>query len=110
MVQWKRADREKKRAENPQAVVDELRDQSYRRNYGITLADYKRQLARQCGLCAICQKHPDEVLRVDHCHTTGAVRGLLCNDCNLGLGRFYDQTDVMRKAITYLDNGGDYRG
>lgn len=71
------------------------RDRAYRARYGITLADYDRMLKEQDSRCAICGS--DRALKnnertwafaVDHCHTTGKVRGLLCNACNVGLGWF----------------------
>jgi hypothetical protein len=64
--------------------------------------------ATQGGVCAICSA-PDESLKkrlcVDHCHTTGAVRGLLCDNCNTALGKFRDNADTLRRAITYLEGG-----
>ena len=61
----------------------------------------------QSGLCKICKK--DIVIggrtgaKVDHCHETGKIRGLLCNRCNLGLGYFKDSTASIASAIVYLD-------
>ena len=52
--------------------------------------------------CAICQKS-DLRLSVDHCHSTGQIRGWLCHNCNVGLGHFKDDTDLLRAAINYLD-------
>lgn len=62
----------------------------YKVNYGITVEDYKRMLGEQGGVCAICGEPPSpgRHLDVDHCHTSGAVRGLLCRSCNAGLGSF----------------------
>src|ERR1700746_492698 len=79
--------------------------------YGITVEEYDRRLAQQGGRCAICRKCPDEAKRpkhwagvfcVDHDHDTGAVRGLLCNDCNLVVGRAHT-ADILRAAIEYLE-------
>lgn len=59
--------------------------------------------ASQAGLCAICGKEPeDRRLAMDHCHATGRVRGLLCMHCNVGLGMFKDNKEVLEKAIAYL--------
>jgi hypothetical protein len=44
------------------------------------------------------------MLSIDHCHETGKVRGLLCDACNTGIGRFSDQVDLLQKAIDYLEN------
>jgi hypothetical protein len=63
-------------------------------------------LSEQSGVCKICgepcptYKH---ALAVDHNHTTGKVRGLLCNNCNNGLGRFRDNPQYLRAAADYLE-------
>lgn len=74
-------------------------------NYGITLEQYEAMVIEQNGVCKIC-KHVCERygrLSVDHNHSTGEVRGLLCNNCNTSLGGFKDKSDVLRKAADYLD-------
>ena len=66
---------------------------------------YTRLLAEQKGVCKICGITAEENgkdFAVDHCHTTGKVRGLLCNNCNSGVGYFLDSIDTMNKAIEYL--------
>lgn len=84
------------------------RDQYLRRKYGISAEDYDRMLAAQGGGCGICGKKPEEqtryskYLHVDHDHTTGAVRGLLCDEHNLLLGRWGDGVELLQKAIEYL--------
>jgi hypothetical protein len=78
------------------------------RRYGLSAADYNLMLARQDGVCAIC-KRSGRKLCVDHCHATGKVRGLLCSNCNRGLG-FYNDNPVFTQAATaYLARslGGD---
>ena len=55
----------------------------------------------QNGLCGICEKY-FEKLHVDHCHTTNKIRGLLCNHCNLALGKFKDDIKRLSNAINYL--------
>ena len=80
------------------------------RRYGITLEQYDDMMLKQDGVCAICKqretmknKHGITVnLSVDHDHETGQVRGLLCRNCNVGLGNFSDDIRVMRVAISYL--------
>jgi len=87
------------------AHPDKYKNYSLLRDFGITLDEYKRIETAQGGVCAICQKKsPGRALAVDHCHTTGNVRGLLCSDCNLALGKFCDDTIIMRRAIAYLEN------
>lgn len=52
--------------------------------------------------CAICGKPPRARLQIDHNHKTGKYRGLLCDNCNIGLGHFKDSPELLRKAIDYL--------
>lgn len=74
--------------------------------YGITREEYEALLARQKECCLICGIHKSlckyETLVVDHCHTSGKIRGLLCHHCNAGLGHFKDSTEVLQVAIDYL--------
>lgn len=74
--------------------------------YRITTADYDALLLKQGGVCAICKgtdrDSRDNLMPVDHCHTTGAVRGILCGRCNLGLGMFGDRPEVLDRAAAYL--------
>lgn len=80
------------------------------RKYGITAEDYDRLLAEQGGGCALCGVTPEQLtagryrtyLHVDHDHETNAVRGLLCPDHNLLLGRFGDSVEMFRKVVAYL--------
>lgn len=55
----------------------------------------------QSGKCLICNEIPKRLV-VDHCHTSGKVRGLLCDHCNTGLGRFKDSPELLMAAIRYL--------
>jgi Recombination endonuclease VII len=78
-----------------------------KRNYGITIDDYNQMFIDQRGCCAICetpQYQTNKRLHVDHDHVTGKVRGLLCHNCNLTLGRLKENIDVLRKAIRYLED------
>lgn len=78
------------------------------KRYGITLDDYTDMLIKQDYSCAICGNSPEEgrnntyKLSVDHCHTTGEVRGLLCQKCNTGLGLLGDSYESILKALNYL--------
>ncbi|KSU77157.1 endonuclease VII domain-containing protein [Rhodococcus qingshengii] len=75
--------------------------------YGITPELYESQRARQDYRCLICRKHESEctkgVLVVDHSHTTGRYRGLLCDYCNTALGFLNDDPEITRRAALYLD-------
>ena len=80
--------------------------------YGITLEQYQEMHDEQGGVCAICKKPETatttaggvRMLAVDHNHTTGEVRGLLCNRCNRALGYFGDDIASLAEAIKYLSN------
>lgn len=78
------------------------RDYILRKVYGISLEKYNEMLGHQDGCCAVC-RHRSK-LNVDHCHTTGAVRGLLCTNCNQGIGRLMDSPKLLRAAAAYLEN------
>jgi hypothetical protein len=75
------------------------------RRYGIGAADADRMLEEQGGLCALCGEALAE--HVDHCHEKGHVRGILCFNCNGGLGQFRDRVDILQKAIDYLERTRD---
>lgn len=70
------------------------------REYGISVEEAERLLA--IAACQIC-KTEQEVLDIDHCHATLRVRGVLCNGCNNGIGRFRDDPDLLRAAADYLE-------
>lgn len=69
-------------------------------SYGLTQDAYDALLEEAQGRCAVCGV--EEPLRIDHNHTTGKVRGLLCHNCNVGLGHFCDDPKLLKKAIDYL--------
>ncbi len=77
-----------------------------KRNYGLDFSEYNKMLEKQNGVCAICSSSPPDHhkkrLNIDHCHTTGRIRGLLCDACNRALGLLKDSPDLMLKAISYL--------
>lgn len=60
---------------------------------------------KQNGVCAICGVKPqDKRLAVDHCHQSGEIRGLLCSNCNLGIGLLQDNPMLLTKAADYLNS------
>jgi Recombination endonuclease VII len=74
------------------------------KKFGINADQYDTILKEQKYVCAICNK-PDLLnrgLAVDHCHKTNKVRGLLCTNCNMGLGKFQDNVEYIQNALTYL--------
>ncbi|WP_306205106.1 endonuclease VII domain-containing protein [Actinoplanes sp. RD1] len=76
------------------------REYHLRHRYGIGQAEFDALLAEQGGVCAICGAADPE--HVDHDHRTGYVRGILCFNCNGGLGQFRDNPAYLAQAITYL--------
>lgn len=77
--------------------------------YGITPSEYERMMFAQDWSCGGCnQKFADDGrgVKIDHCHTTGAVRGLLCNRCNVALGWARDNPDTLARLATYLKKEG----
>jgi len=94
------------REENRKALSDKERQ----RRFGITPEGYSDLFKSQNGTCAIC-KQPEtatrlgkvKALAVDHCHRSGVVRGLLCADCNTGIGKLKENKNILLSAIQYLD-------
>lgn len=76
------------------------------RKYGVDPETYLRMMTDQNNSCAICYQpsvdSPKGLLFVDHCHSSGKVRGLLCHHCNLVIGHAKDNTDVLTQSINYL--------
>lgn len=91
-------------------AAEAQQDAYYKRNYGIEVGDWNTLYEKQGGKCYICEgegflmkEEHQAKLMVDHCHTTGKVRGLLCHNCNRALGLLGDNTDRLKKAIQYLE-------
>lgn len=90
-------------ASNPEVQLrmrENARDWRIQKTYGITQAEVSAMAERQKMLCAICQLR--KPLCVDHCHSTGKVRALLCRACNFGIGSFHDDTSKLDSAVAYL--------
>lgn len=70
---------------------------------GLTLEQYSEMWLEQLGACAICGGADEgKELAIDHNHETQEVRGLLCQSCNNGLGRFKDDPSLLIRAVRYL--------
>lgn len=91
--------REKRKLEDP----DYYRRRNYRAKYGITLEDYDLMCDLQKGVCYICKQPDSQRLAVDHCHTSGAVRKLLCKRCNLTLEHIENATAPLSEYISYIN-------
>ena len=112
--------KKKQREENPDKFaernknwrsknVEKLRLYEINRKFNISSEEYKELQRKQNGVCAICECPETAVRRgivlelaVDHCHDTGKVRGLLCSNCNTGIGKLKDSATLVRKAYEYL--------
>ena len=82
------------------------RHANYIRRYGISAEDIDKMRGAQNYACAICGSPfagHNKLWHVDHCHTTGKVRGILCPGCNLGLGAFRDSACALRNAAAYIE-------
>lgn len=77
-----------------------FRNYYYKKYYGITLEDKEAMIKKAGGKCQICLLVKDLV--IDHSHSHGQVRGLICGDCNKGLGWFRDSVSTLMSAIDYL--------
>ena len=93
-------------AEDPVRNGNKCRNAWLKRSYGLTIEDVDHMILVQKGLCAICQI-PMPRPHVDHCHSTGRVRAMLCHKCNLGLGSFNDSPILLSAAILYLKSHSD---
>lgn len=84
-----------KKCRNPKIVA---------KRFNISVGDYL-SMREKCGnVCEICG-NSDDKLAVDHCHSTGVIRGMLCNRCNRGIGYFKDSVDLLKETIKYLERG-----
>jgi hypothetical protein len=108
-----REDTKRRRAGVPQKQTEYTPFERYRANQrgrfnrmGITACQYTRMRIEQDERCAICRE-PFEMggktPPIDHCHTTGRVRGLLCTPCNVGIGGLRDNPEWLRAAAEYVE-------
>jgi hypothetical protein len=88
-----------------------IRQRNLEKNFGKgALEVYDSLFQNQKGVCAICGSPENgryKHLSVDHCHETNKIRGLLCNNCNRGLGLLKDDPDILRKAAAYVEKHKD---
>lgn len=97
--------------ENPTLRARIGKNSKLKKKFGISISEYDLMFASQGGCCAICKEQEKAIdkrtnkpraLAVDHCHTTGAVRQLLCNRCNHVLGLIKDNIDLCDNIKVYL--------
>jgi len=110
---WKQKPKVKAKAreyakEYARKYPERIQNSYWKRRFGITLHDYQELLKKQNFRCAICgSEKPNggprmKKLAVDHSKKSGEIRGLLCFNCNVGLGAFKDSRDILQKAVDYL--------
>lgn len=107
--QWRALNPDKCKEYYTRRDKEEIREKGWMRRYGITRQEYNDLLEKQRDSCAICQtmevgRKGHTHFHVDHDHSTGKVRGLLCDLCNRGLGYFKDDAYLMRKGTSYLES------
>lgn len=92
------------RVNHPTQYGIKERDKYLQKTYGISLNDYNKLLEKQGGKCKICGVVPNgkNSLHVDHDHDNGFIRGILCFNCNDGIGKFKNNKDLLQSAINYL--------
>jgi hypothetical protein len=81
-----------------------IREGGLKHRFGITSEDYWKMSEAQNHVCYICKERDSKYLHIDHDHTSGELRGLLCKRCNHGLGNFRDRQDLLKNAIEYLQD------
>lgn len=94
-----------KQSEKGKATMKRCKKKKMLKSLGATLDEYNQIFIEQDGCCAICGRHQSEFkkdLAVDHNRETGRVRGLLCQNCNIGLGQFHENKELFQRAINYL--------
>lgn len=89
--------------QNPEKIKERTLRKSIKHKYGITLEEYN-QLKDSSNQCHICNTEFGEKLRknLDHCHATGKIRGILCQQCNVGIGCLKDDIERLSSAIEYI--------
>lgn len=84
-------------------LIRKRRIHYFKTKYQLDYNELEEMLKKQDKKCDICLKKINlKTCKVDHCHKKGHVRGLLCNSCNLSLGGFKDNVEVLKRAIRYL--------
>lgn len=92
---------------NPEKASSYKKAAYFKKTYGIDLEERDRLWTAQSRKCAICARPSELPLDMDHDHETGKVRGILCPQCNSGLGMFQDNPDILHDAARYLERYRD---
>jgi formate dehydrogenase maturation protein FdhE len=100
--QIKKTNLEKNGFDNGLKNKEKIWEKNLYKDFKLTKEQYFDMGVQQNGCCAICKTKPKGKLVVDHCHTRGNVRGLLCNLCNAGIGFLKESEEIFLSALTYL--------
>lgn len=111
---WRKKQIEKSkqyREKNPEQTKLSIKNWTYKTKYGITYHQFLSKINEQDGLCKICStklevegRNCSQKAVVDHCHSTGKIRGIICHRCNVGLGNFLDNAQLLNKAQEYISS------
>jgi hypothetical protein len=108
--EYQREYQRKLTASDPETMAQYKRNIYLKRSYKITLQEYEELVRIQNNRCAICSSvetgrsgKAAKFWMVDHCHVSGKVRGLLCHQCNIGVGNFRDDPKLLSAAISYVN-------
>jgi hypothetical protein len=93
-----------KRRESNRCNTPEYRRQyKLKTYYGLTTTEFSAMVLQQNNQCKICEEQLDNP-QIDHCHTTGKIRGILCRPCNMSLGLLKENTNTLRNMIFYIND------
>lgn len=106
ILAYQRKRRAEMSPEKKAKLFEQKRADTLMRRYGLTPEQVQAMLEAQNHVCAICN-NPFGLQNIDHCHKTGKVRGILCVNCNRGLGAFGDNIRNMEKALEYLKHANE---
>jgi hypothetical protein len=104
---WRKENPEKRKIQQQkESKKDYAHNKHLKHNFNITRKEYLEMFTAQEGNCAICNKNQLDFtkrLSVDHCHTTGKIRQLLCSSCNSVLGFAKEDSTILQNAINYIE-------
>jgi hypothetical protein len=92
-----------KRKSNPCNTPEYRKQYKLKTYYGLTVEEFSSMILKQNNQCKICQDQLENP-QVDHCHTTGKVRGILCRACNTSLGLLKENVNTLRNMISYIND------
>lgn len=93
-----------RKKKTPEETKHYIKSTAFERRWGFPIEHFNTMLEKQKHKCLICNKifENSKKSHLDHCHTTGIIRGILCTNCNIGLGHFRDNIDLLKSAVKYL--------